>query len=215
MSIDPSRFPPVLRKMHADGVTRYGASRDEWGRTWKERSLENPPALLMAFGQVEWMQPDDLEGHEPLEDWKPELGLTPFAQNGAGDLWCIHESARDGDRVPVSFVPHDEMKATIYAPDFEAFLFRQLLEAFSEIDPRGDGFSTTERAQSARAEIKTLTPYVRKAWLDVLSEVASRPVKVSKHGYHSFLTRPEAQTLVKSTLAYPRLDETFSYSNDG
>jgi hypothetical protein len=169
---------------------------------------------MIASMHVEWVQPSEFGDYDTPEDWLPELALVPFAQNGAGDLWCVHPTERDGERVPIALVPHDELKATIYAPDFEAFLFRQLLEALTEIDPSHDKRTPDQRREHVKAEIRTLTPYVRVPWIALLTEVASRPVTTTKHGYHSFLSRRDASHLVKETLAYARLDATFPYSTD-
>ena len=113
------QIPALYRKMVADGVTTYG---------------ENDAALAIASGHVEWYTPDAIAEYEPAEYWDPSLTLVPFAQNGGGDLWCFHPAAAEGDRVPVTLCPHDGMEAEIFAPDVAGFWFRQLLNAFAEID---------------------------------------------------------------------------------
>lgn len=202
-------IPELFRRMVADGVTTYPA------KGWRQKSLENPPALFMASIHVEWMAPKDIAEHEPDDHWDKKLTLVPFAQNGAGDLWCFHPGGKHGDEIPVVLAPMDELKAKIFAPSLEAFLFRQLLNALAEIDPSQGNYTPAETLQCVAAEIKTLTPYVRQEWIDVLKEVASRPMTTQKKsGYRSFITFKDAKALAAKTLGYDRLDSSFKYAND-
>ena len=205
-------IPELYRRMVADGVTTYGASPAEWKTTWRNRALENPPALLMAGIHVEWMSPQDIVAYERFEHWDPTLTLVPFAQNGGGDLWCFHPNAKEGDRVPIALCPMDSEMAEIFAPDFEGFLFRQLLGAFAEIDPADGDFTPDETKARVKAEIKTLTPYVRKAWIGVLDEVASRPMQTDKNRYRSFISFKDAKALARDTFTYEKLDESFKFT---
>ena len=201
-------MPELYRRMVADGVTTFP-------QDFRTAGLENPSALLMASIHVEWMTPSDIAEHEPEDYWDKAVALVPFAQNGGGDLWCFHPGAKAGDDVPVALVPHDEMVAEIFAPNFEGFLFRQLLGAFSEIDPSHHSYTPEETKQCAAAEIKTLTPYVRKEWIDVLKEVASRPLQIKdKSGYHSFISFKDAKALAAKTFGYDKLDKSFKYQTD-
>ena len=197
------QIPALYRKMVADGVTSYDAKPANW--------QQNPPALIIASGPVEWYTPDAIAEYEPAEYWDQSLTLVPFAQNGGGDLWCFHPAAAEGDRIPVAFCPHDAMEAEIVAPDLAGFWFRQLLDAFAEMDVTYTGFDLTQQQQQAHAEIRTIAAYVRPEWVVVLEEVVSRPLR-RKKDILSFLTRSEAAELAKTTLAYDRLDETFMHA---
>lgn len=202
-------IPELFRRMVADGVTTYPAD------DWRKASLENPSALLMASFHVEWMDPKDIAEHEPEDHWDKKLTLVPFAQNGAGDLWCFHPGGKHGEEIPIALVIHDELDAEIFAPSFEGFLFRQLLNALAEIDPSQAKYTPEETLKCVGAEIKTLTPYVRKEWIDVLKEVASRPMTTKpKSGYRSFITFNDAKALAATTFGYDKLDSTFRYTSD-
>src|SRR4051794_15012546 len=100
-------LPELYRKLIADGVTEYGSSRAEWKTTWKKRSVENPPALLLASSHVEWYSPKTIAEYEPAPYWRKDLVLVPVAQNGGGDLWCFHPAAGQGGDVPLAFCPQD------------------------------------------------------------------------------------------------------------
>ncbi|MBX3193386.1 MAG: SMI1/KNR4 family protein [Labilithrix sp.] len=196
-------IPALYRKMVADGVTEYGADRGEWH--------VNPPALGIASAQVEWYAPTAIADYEPAEYWDRSLTLVPFAQNGGGDLWCFHPAAAENDLIPVALCPHDEMSAEIFAPDLGGFWFRQLLNAFAEMDVAHTRFDEATQQQQARAEIRTIARYVRPEWVAILEEVASRPMK-RKGDILSFLSRSEAGALATATLAYARLGETFMHA---
>lgn len=197
------QIPALYRKMVADGVTQYGGDRAAWH--------EKPPALLIASSHVEWYTPEAIADYEPAEYWDRSLTLVPFAQNGGGDLWCFHPAAAEGDQIPIALCPHDEMEAEIFAPDLAGFWFRQLLNAFAEMDVEHTKFDEAEQLEQARAEIRTIAQYVRPQWVAVLEEVASRPVK-RKNDILSFLTRSEAGELVTTALQYARLGETFMHA---
>lgn len=197
------QIPALYRKMVADGVTEYGPNRGEWDT--------NPPALAIASIHVEWYAPDAIADYEPAEYWDQSLTLVPFAQNGGGDLWCFHPAAAEGDQVPVALCPHDEMQAEIFAPDLAGFWFRQLLNAFAEMDVSHTKFDEAKQLQAARAEIRTIARYVRPEWVAVLEEVASRPMQ-RKKDILSFLSRKEVGELAKATLQYARLGETFMHA---
>ena len=136
----------LFARMRADGVCRYGNSREEWAQTWRERTVRNPPALLGAL-DFEWMNPEDAEAWEPPDYWLEEHPLEPFGQNGAGDLFAFY--AHYGNAVVLA--AHDVNECRVLAPSLEGFLYREMLEAltyeyertndFSDRDfgPRGNG----------------------------------------------------------------------------
>ncbi len=201
------KSPSCTAALEADGVLRYGASREEWKATWKQRSLEDPPALLIAGSQLEWLAPDDLENHSLPDYWDPALVFVPFAQTGAGDVWCWYPTS---GTEAIVFPPHDEPEGTFIAPHFEGFLLRMLLEAFSEIYPDNSGLTVEECQLAARAEVRTLAPYLRPAWVTLLEELAARPLVEDKAwGCLRLLSKDEAKEIFTRELQMPNLGETF------
>lgn len=205
--------PKLFQRMVADGVTRYGKNPSEWKKTWKKRALENPPALMLCSSSVEWWSPESIADWEPPEYWKAKHVFVPLAQNGAGDVWCWYPAKKTKDDAPIVFAPHDEDTSRVFAPHTEGFLFRHLLEAFTEIyEDDGSGFTREQRAKSALANVKTISGYLRKEWAAILKEVASRKLTAGKHSL-SFISPKDATAIVKRELSFDWLDKTFKHSD--
>jgi hypothetical protein len=204
------RIPDLYRRLVADGRTSYGATREEWKLTWRERSLNDPPALLIASMHVEWWSPEAIAAYEAPDYWLPEPRLVPFAQNGAGDVWCWHAASPGAEIV---FAPQDENAAEVVAADLEGFLFRHMVLALSEIyADDGSDFTVEERVMSAQANVRVLAPYLAPERVTLLEELCARPlVHDAKWGCLRFLARDEAEAIVARELANPRLGETFEH----
>lgn len=194
------QIPELFRRMTADGVTQYNKSPDEW--------LVNPPALEMVSYHVEWWQPDDIAKWSAPDYYA--LAFVPFAANGAGDLWCWHPAS---GTEAIVFVPHDENSAERYAPDLEGLLFRHMVQACAEIyENEGSKLTGEQRIQAAKANVKTLAPYLRPAWSSLLNELTSRPLEFNESWRcFGFLNRKEAKEIVQRELAMPNLGESFPY----
>jgi hypothetical protein len=194
------QLPELFRRMTTDGVTDYTKNRDQW--------QVKPPALYMVSNHVEWW---DLEG---IANWAaPDyyaLAFVPFAANGAGDLWSWHPaSGTEG----IVFVPHDEDAAEHYAPDFEGFLFRHIVQGLAEIyEYEGQTVTPEQHVQAAQANVNTLAPYLRPAWVSLLNELTAGPLEYNKAWRcFGFLKREEAKEIVARELAMPNLGKTFPY----
>ena len=67
------RAPELFRQLVSAGLTQYGATREEWKRTWKQRMLD----LFVAFLTTTDEQIRDLRPRSPPETTRIQLGLTP------------------------------------------------------------------------------------------------------------------------------------------
>jgi len=203
------RVPDLYRRMVADGVTQYGTSTADWMETWKQRAIENPPALMLASAQVEWWQPEDIANWEAPAHFDPAHKLVPFASTGAGDMWCWY--ANGGDVIVLA--PYEEDGATIFAPDLESFLLRHMLQGFAEIvEEDGTDFTREQRSEVARANIRTITPYLNPAWVELLTELPEHPLERDEEwDCLRLLTRDEAIDLIQTELDMANLNETFSH----
>lgn len=166
----------------------------------------------MCSTHVEWLSVEDIADGERPNYWKAEHLFIPFAQNGAGDVWCWYPAWSANSQAPVVLAHHDENAAEGFAPSFEGFLLRQLLQTFAEIYEDNADFSRDELQQTARAELKTLRPYLRDSWHALLSEIAARPLQRNESwGCVQFLTRDEAKQIVERELAFEHLNQEFAH----
>ncbi len=197
----PHFAPPALyQRMRDDGVLTYGANRTEWKRTWRQRAIENPPALLLCSGRVEWDPPSEATGAAAPADWDPKHQLVPFARDGAGDPWCWCGRLAARGKLPIVSVAEDELTAAPFAPDLEGFLHRHMLEGLSEV--AGHGFTAAEVHKSAQANVRVLRPYLRAAWYRKLETLVKSPPRVVYDDTYAFLTRAAARTEIKK-LGFP------------
>lgn len=130
------KVPESYIQLHNNGRLRAGETRADWVENWHQIILSRPPALIQTkwHQSVEWWGFEEIREWEQPDYWKESNHLIPFAGNGYGDLWAWDLSRETEKGVPVVFCLHDENQSEIYAGNFNDFLFRSLLEGFSQID---------------------------------------------------------------------------------
>ena len=117
-------------------------------------------------------------------------GVVPFARSGDGDVfgWSYD------DVNTVFFAPVDS-EPVFYAADFEAFLYRVLLEEFSmsALVARLGIDATAARFRRYAEQIGSLLPTT---WAKVLRDLSRRPLEPTGIGFYSVLSRDEADRLI-------------------
>lgn len=169
--------PALLRALVASGATFYGP---DWPQQWRTLCLTRPPAFI-SCEDFEWMNAD--ERRDAVDEWlRPDAQagrrFLPFAQNGAGDAYCL---TLDGDAAPsaqatVALVLHDSGEAKVFSASFDDFACAQLLQAMA--DPShswGDELPETEAIAVARLDVARATalmPPGTARWLQALAAQA-------------------------------------------
>ena len=73
-------------------------------------------------------------------------------------------------------------------------------------------FTPAQRSEAARANVRTVTPYLNEGWVALLEELAARPlVRDDEWDCLSLLNQDEAITLIQTELDMPTLGETFPH----
>jgi hypothetical protein len=143
-------LPKLYLRMERDGVLHYGKDREDWLKNWKRLNwnagryrLVKPAALSCTGGDytVYWHTPMMTALWRPPEYWKSDTFVS-FAGNGYGDQWCWYPEFADSQGTPVLFCLHDCNEAEIFASNFEAFLFRSILESWRYIPKMVAGYPT-------------------------------------------------------------------------
>lgn len=211
--------PKLYRRLRDDGACEYGATPEEWQATWRERALNNPPVLLGAL-DFEWMTLTDMAEWRAPDYWLPEHVFVPFGESN-GDVYAWYPAWRAGDDVPIVRAFHDVSTCEVLAPNLEAFLYRQMLEAMTFPDPQrneDDGFTEQEAQQAMRASVGALRPYLRAAWFADLDELTKRTPRAWRRKigrfeeeYVSQLEGQELEERIARELAFPRLNAEFSH----
>lgn len=212
-------LPALYRRMHLDGACDYGASPEEWRATFEARMFDRPPALLGAL-DFEWLTLDRMLRWRAPAFWLPDPGLLPFGQTGRGDKYAFVHRWAAGERVPVVLAYRDVNEAHVLAPDLEAFLYRQMLEAFTFPPSDGEFTTAADERRARRASVAALRPYMRDVWTADLEALTARePREWRQTGprfeevYLALLDETELNARLRRELAFERLDMTFPYMN--
>lgn len=199
-------LPELYIRMQRDGLLRYGDSREEWLAHWRQICLTRPPALICTGAgavPVEWFTVEEMQDWTAPEYWKPDI-IIAFAGNGAGDVWTWFPRLRKEHGVPVVFCFHDQNEAQVYAPDFEAFLYRALLDTWTYIDAGSvEGFDGGIDAfqKYLQANVAVLEPYLRPEWFKTLQEIVHRPLEYHEQPRRGRFFRLTTEEEIRSFLA--------------
>ncbi|MCA9626454.1 MAG: hypothetical protein KC766_02255 [Myxococcales bacterium] len=177
--------PRVFRRMH------------------EEAAEEGLPAL---GDRVRWWSLKRIARWQPPADWRAASDAVPFAQTSDGDLWCWYPSWATGNTPPVVLVRASE-EARLYAPNFEGFLFRQLLDWLSGVPGAALDCDEAELESRARTAVDSVRPHLRSNWLALLDAVRERPLRRNERSGHlQFLEPEEVREIVQRELPFDRLN---------
>ena len=165
------------------------------------------------LSEAEWLPLDTILNYQPTDYSLP--GFVPFAQNGAGDWWMWWPAAGKSDELPVVLCPHDLNEGEFYAPNFTAFLYRNILD-----------YAVTayaDEGEDCRAWFDDWLPRFASiwpaAWSDQIREIASRPPSMGHetmpngrtYPWTGLLPESENKAIVQRDLAFPDLDREFQW----
>ena len=217
-------LPEIYLRMERDGVIHHGKDREDWLKNWRRGHWETrvrlvkPPALGCTLGErsVYWEPPAQVAHWRPPE-YRKDSVFVVLAGNGYGDYWCWYPEFADSHGMPVVFCPHDYIFAEVFAPNFEAFLFRSILESWIGIPE--DALEQFEGGKAdyekfIRANVSTLEPYLNPQWVETVKRISER--ELTEHEYrlesvYSLLEQDEADALLKESVFTGRVGETFKH----
>lgn len=179
------------------GVASEDLLRDEY--------LHGPVRLL--FTDLEWLQPDEIEQFEPSEF--EIAGLIPFAESARRDLWCWYPAWQSGADVPIVYCSGDSDVADVYAPNFDGFLFRKLLDEFAGTWLDKDFSEAEIRALWARC-LEALRPWLSAERHAILGEMLGRPW-VRRDGTLALVSPEEADSIAERELQFERFGQEFKH----
>ena len=214
-------LPELYLRMERDGVLHHGKDLEDWLENWHRGHwqsrvrLVKPPALGCTWGErsVYWEPPAEVAQWEPPEYWEDRI-FASFASNSYGDYWCWDPELTDSHGMPVIFCPHDDLEAQIFAPSFEAFLFRSILESWIGIpeDALGQFDSgKSDYKKFIKANVCTLEPYLNPQWVETLKSISERELTEHKYRFeslYSILEQDEADALLENLIT-GRIGEKF------
>jgi hypothetical protein len=170
-------IPPEFVKLEEADLLRFGENYEHWRGNWKRICMTRPPALVCApwYTSVEWYTPEEMTRWSPPDYWIPRP-IIAFARSGSGDEWCWFPELTDDLGTRVVFCAHDENDAEIYATNFQAFLYRILLESFAYIGSKGivdfDGESGYKRY--LELNVAVLEFVLKPEWVETLGALLAK-----------------------------------------
>jgi hypothetical protein len=179
------RLPPAYRALAASGFLEYGD--DPRGR------IES--GKLLQLHDVEWLPPTEITAFDSKAR-KLRPRLVPFAQNGAGDLWCWDVAAAPiGGEPPIVVTSYDEDTTTVEAHDFATWLYLAILRLFAwNADP--------ELARRFAAVAAITSPHLAVDHRRLVEGFAHRAPVERKGGEVSVLT-PEEERAHSNAVVIP------------
>lgn len=168
-----------------------------------------PGRGYLWLGDMEWYTPRQIADFEFADYHLP--GFVPFAFTGGGDYWCWQPRFTDDRGTRVVLCPHDYELGTVYAPNFGAALYRQVLEYSAQ------GFLSEDEVAVARAMLKRwavdLACVLPAAWCERV-EAISRVAATVRSGRDRKLVLISEEALNRfesADLAFPEIDSEFHW----
>lgn len=211
-------LPDLLQRLLADGLADYGTDVRDWVADWKTHTLAARPVLSCVY-DFEWISAADAQ--ESITEWlnptyQQGRRFLPFAQTGAGDLYCLTPLAPSTPSMPmtaadesaghfgVALVWHDDDNSAISAASFDAFVFDALVRSATDVSHLTDeGFSAAEAMQCVLTNIQALAPLLPPAMQAPLAHIAQRITAGDEAAGDALISASTAQTALALLPAVP------------
>ena len=219
-----SPYTRIKKRFAFDLPADYRAIRD---RGWMTLELPLGPHVnnstvpgegYLYLYDMEWYSLEEIAAFK-FREYCCLPHLVPFAFTGSGDYWCWQADKSDGRGTRVLLCPHDNMMATVHAPNFAAALYREvLLYASLIVDGKNPSFAEG-RAYLRRYSVD-LAVALPTEWCGVLAELAERTPYAWSHNWGrytqnhtSFLSPAERKQIEDRDLQFTEMDAEVRWMN--
>lgn len=223
------KYPEIYRQLAEDNMLNWGESGPQWFETTFPELKKNPPLLLFGYDIEIWNDQqfveasiDEMSDAEDYRNIHSEYRFVPFAKNGAGDIYAFQFDLQHNGEVPVTFIPHDDEEAEVVAKNFQDFIFRQLLEAITEIDEDSMFYEDEEEdlKQNLFNQLRTHESYLTARQIEILNDIYQRDIfeysyKVPNgRSFESegLVTFDEVEKILNSEIGFDQLNKKFNYT---
>ncbi|RZK28839.1 MAG: SMI1/KNR4 family protein [Hymenobacter sp.] len=219
-------YPALYKQLDQDGMLAIGQYGPDWATTVLPKLRDNPTLLLFSsdFELLNLEQAGevtaDLAAPDDYRRIKPAYKFIAFAQNGAGDYYCLFPTEQQGNDVPIVFLWHDVDEATFLAKNLQDFIFRRILTDMAELDLYNK-VSDEEFRSNLTSTLKTHNRYLTEQQSSILTAMLLRPVIDYEHTECSYtetrrglLTATELSDILTKTIGFDKLNVSFEYAAD-
>lgn len=223
------QYPEIYNQLAENKMLDWGETGPDWYLTVFPELKKNPPLLLFGYDIEIWNNHhfvtasiEEMSDDEDYRNIHPDYQFVPFAKNGAGDLYAFQFDLQNNGEVPITFIPHDDEEAEVLAGNLQDFIFRQLLEAVTEIDEDSMFYEDDEEElkQNLYNQLKTHEPYLKPVQVAIINSIYQRDIfeytykTPSGHSFEAegLLTFDEVAEIVNREIAFDQLHKKFNYT---
>lgn len=209
------QYPALYEQLYTDGMLDWGTAGPTWITEQYPLLRKNPPLLLFAnefelsgFKDID-LQLQEFANPNYWMNIKPGLQFVPFAQNGAGDMYCFLPTARQGDDIPVVFLWHDANRAKYKAKNLQDFIFRAMLEAVADCEEAEFGLLGEENfKEDLQNFLRTHRKYLSQRQQTIVTETYQLP-NVNK----PLISEEQLGEILEKEIGFENFDAEFEYQD--
>lgn len=182
-------MPALFRQLLDAGLADHGPDVKAWVADWKAHTLTARPVLSCVY-DFEWISAG--QAQESIDEWlnpgyQHGRRFLPFAQTGAGDLYCLTPLDGTDDapaiapdagpigpagKVGVALIWHDDDTSKIPFASFDDFVFDALVRSATDVSHLVDeDFTQAEARQCVATNIQVLAPLLAPARQPALEDI--------------------------------------------
>ncbi|GEN66240.1 SMI1/KNR4 family protein [Chryseobacterium rhizosphaerae] len=223
------QYPEIYKQLAENKMLDWGEAGPDWHLTVFPQLKKNPPLLLFGYDIEIWDDPqlvrafiEEMSDEEDYRNIHPDYQFVPFAKNGAGDLYAFQFDLQNNGEIPITLIPHDDEEAEVLAGNLQDFIFRQLLEAVTEIDEDAMFYEDDEEdlKQNLYHQLKTHEPYLKPSQVAILKNIYQRDIfeytyKVPNgrtFEAEGLVTFDEVAEIINKEIAFDQLNKKFNYT---
>lgn len=209
-------YPAIYHQLYADGMLDWGTAGPFWITDQYPMLRQNPPLLLNAndfelsnFKDIS-LQMEEFADPAYWMNIKIGLQFIPFAQNGAGDMYCFFPSGQQDDDIPIILLWHDANRAEYKAKNLQDFIFRSMLEAVADIEAAAYGLLQQDHfKEDLQHFFRTHALYLNTKQQQVIKEIYQQP-----NTNKPLISEAQLQEILAKEIGFEKLDREFTYQND-
>jgi len=212
-------YPKLYKILDKVEMLSWGEFGSNWFKNEFPKQVIKPPLLLFGndFELLDnEMIANEIEAFKDPEDYRqtdPKYNFIPFAQNGAGDLYCFQFDKKDGNNIPVVLVWHDSNLVQVLAKNLQDFMFRSMLETIIDFEEESSLLKEGGLFKNLKNYQKTHLEFLSTNQQEIIIEAYTKIISDQRNN-DAILNDSEIKQLIdimKTEIFFDDLDSEFTY----